>query len=273
MPDFAWPSGGEPVDPAAPSRDEQPIPPPPVEQPAASSQSPPSAALPAAQPIAPSGTIKRDTKQQILATIPPDAAVTSQPFITSPSGNFVGCLLRRTKAPGAAGFGNDFCYIQVQDTSTGASVWESECAPASTANACSVVFTDAGLEVFDGSRPAWDAGVDADHLETLELVDEGDMRIRTQGGELAWRASDRPLANQQCGLATGEPSFAAPIGGNTNQPFGQPSHGTSSQQGNDGQQPLVDNNPFDSASSPRIRHGWLTFASALVLVAAHGFPL
>lgn len=67
----------------------------------------------------------------------------------------------------------------------------------STANTCSLVFSDAGLEVFDGSRSAWGTGVDVSvHLESLELVDEGDMRIRDQNGDLVWRASDDPRSNQ-----------------------------------------------------------------------------
>ncbi|MQM05314.1 hypothetical protein Taro_038120 [Colocasia esculenta] len=256
-----------------------------VQQPAAPSEAP---------AVAPSGTIERLTKQHILASIPPNAAEHSQAFLSSPSGQYVGYLVRSGTAPGAGGFGNDFCYVQVRDVSTGASVWESDCTPASTSNTCSLVFTDAGLEVFDGSQSAWDAGVDAEHLETLELVDEGDMRMRTRDGELAWKASDRPLANQRCGelgspgMPSALPRFAAPIEDSRNLPFGQPStQGGQLQQqqpggallnqqppqpvsgfaqavGESGQHPLVDNTPFDSGCT-RAYHCWSATAFALVL--------
>lgn len=144
------------------------------------------------------GTIERTIKQQILATIEPNSYQTvSDPILTSSLGNYAVYFLRRPTAPGAGGFGGDFCYIQVQDTRTHQSVWESECTPMTTVNTCSLVFSDQGLEVFDGSRSAWDTGVDAnDPLQTLELVEEGDMRIRDQSGELVWKASDDPRSSQ-----------------------------------------------------------------------------
>ncbi|MQL76409.1 hypothetical protein Taro_008783 [Colocasia esculenta] len=276
---------------------------PPVEDTAAPSDAPavapvvtPSVEAPSVAPIVapgavtPSGTIKRVTKQHILATIPAGPGAASEPFISSPSGKYTGYLLRRETTPGAGGFGNDFCYIQVRDTSSGHSVWESDCAPASLANACTLMFTTAGLEVFDGSRSTWDAGVDDQHLETLELVDEGDMRIRTRDGELAWKASDSPLANQQCGmpgspgLSSALPPFAAPVEDSRNLPFGLPSQGIQQQPQQPGtlfnqqpqeglaqavgdhsaHQPLVDNTPFDSASW-KVAGSWFTLAFGLAL--------
>ncbi|KAJ0969032.1 hypothetical protein J5N97_021909 [Dioscorea zingiberensis] len=215
----------------------------------------------------PSGTIQRTTKQLILATIPPNSDQLSSPFLSSPSGKYTAYLIRHDTAPGAGGFGNDFCYIQVQDTSSGESVWESECAPASNENTCTLVFDDKGLEVFDGSNPIWDTGAesaDDNPLEMLEMVDEGDMRIRDQLGELAWKASEDPRANQGCGLpgsaglAPARPPFAEPIGGGRNLPFGQQPQQQSSGGVFNGEisqgmgvngQPLVDHSAFYSGSS------------------------
>ncbi|KAG1360955.1 activating signal cointegrator 1 complex subunit 2 [Cocos nucifera] len=176
----------------------------------------------------PSGAIERTTKQQILASIPPHSTENTQPFLTSPSGKYTAYLLRRETAPAAGGFGNDFCYIQVQDSSSEESMWESECAPVSTANACSLVFTDGGLEVFDGSESVWDGDGEGESFPVrLDLVDDGDMRVIDKEGELFWRASDDPRANQGCGLpgspglAPESPPFSQPIGTNDNLPFGQ----------------------------------------------------
>ncbi|XP_068640765.1 uncharacterized protein [Aristolochia californica] len=255
------------------------------------------------QSVTPPGTIERTTKQQILVSIPPSSEASgptggaSELFLSSPSGKFEGYLLRRETAPGAGGFGNDFCYIQIQEG--GKSVWESECAPVTTANTCSLVFSDAGLEIFDGSRSSWDTDADGEQLETLVMVDTGDMQIRDKDGELAWKASDNPLSNQECG-SVGSPGlnaahapFAHPIGDRT--VFGQPEDnqqqgsgsGVSQQQplgfqqplnsqpfsgltqqpfGANNQQPLVDNSPFDSASSRHLasQHG----VGSAVLIAA-----
>ncbi|XP_008788463.2 uncharacterized protein LOC103706202 [Phoenix dactylifera] len=250
---------------------------------------------PPAQATTPSGTIQRTTKQQILASIPPGTHENTVPFITSPSGKYTAYLLRRETAPDAGGFGNDFCYIQVQDTSTEQSMWESECAPVSTANTCAVVFSDNGLEVFDGSNSAWATehaeSADENFLETLELVDEGDLWIRDKTGELAWKASEDPRANQGCGLpgspglAPARPPFAAPVGGDDNLPFGQqsqggqqqlpqpstlstrqaePSAGVSQAFGFGGSNPLGDNIPYDSGSSRGFQY-WLGTAVALHL--------
>lgn len=230
------------------------------------------AAAEGAQAAPPVGTIKRLTKQDILASIPPGEEPGERPFITSPAGKYAAYFVRSATAPGAGGFGNDFCYVQVRDGGTGRSVWESPCAPASVVNTCSLVFTAAGLEVFDGSRSAWDTEVDERYLETLELVDEGDMRIRTAGGDLAWKAADYPLANQQCGapgspgLAAARPPFAAPIGDGGSLPFGQPAEGDQPQQPGAGEnQPLVDNTPFDSAGLRAAMGGPSSVALALPL--------
>ncbi|XP_073009286.1 uncharacterized protein [Typha latifolia] len=187
----------------------------------------------------PPGKIQRITKQQILATIPPNGQQNSIPFITSPSGKYTAYFLRRETAPGAGGFGNEFCYVQVQETSSGKSMWESECSSVSTVNTCVLMFSWNGLEIFDGSNSVWDCGAQSDDntfLETLELVDEGDMRIIDKDGELAWKASDQPRVNQRCGLpgspglAPGLPPFAQPIGLDKNLPFGQQPQGGEVQQ-------------------------------------------
>lgn len=176
----------------------------------------------------PTGTIERTIKQQILATILPDQPQSSEIFLTSPSGKYAAYFLRRATAPAAGGFGNDFCFVQVDDTDSGESVWESECAPVSTSNTCALVFDDDGLVVFDGSQEAWSAEANGFHPNTLQLVDLGDMRITDKDGELAWKASDMPRSNQGCGfpgspgLAMDSPPFAAQIGASGSLPFGLP---------------------------------------------------
>ncbi|OEL25715.1 hypothetical protein BAE44_0013267 [Dichanthelium oligosanthes] len=201
---------------------------------------------------APLGTIERVTKQQIVASIPPGGCPPVL-FLTSPSGKYAAYFVRTHTVPGAGGLGADFCYVEVIDTTTGGahggavegeaegvaavaaaggtSVWESECRPISTVNTCSLLFSWDGLEVFDGSEEVWHGETNRDgtnFLETLELVDDGDMRIRDKDGELAWRASDEPRHAQHCGapgspgLATALPPFAEPLGAHSsNLPFGQ----------------------------------------------------
>ncbi|KAJ6799583.1 uncharacterized protein M6B38_280565 [Iris pallida] len=234
------------------------------------------------QTSAPAGTLERTTKQQVIASIPPGASVSPESFLTSPSGKYAAYFLRTETAPGAGGFGNDFCYIQVQDTSTGEGVWESECTPVSTANSCTLAFSDDGLAIYDGSTPQWDnsaESADNDPLETLELVDEGDMRLRDKIGELAWRASEDPRVNQKCGapgspgLAPAMPPFASPIGG-ANMPFGQqggpqegqavPAEGATGTFGFSNEQPLMDNSPFESGSR-RTVEAWLGMGVGLVV--------
>jgi hypothetical protein len=70
-------------------------------------------ATPDATAHIPVGTIQRATKQQILAAIPPNSEQAVIPFLTSPSGKFTACFIRHETAPGAGGFGNDFCFVQV----------------------------------------------------------------------------------------------------------------------------------------------------------------
>ncbi|CAN6288488.1 unnamed protein product [Urochloa humidicola] len=179
------------------------------------------------------GTIERVTKQQILASIPLGGG---EPvlFLTSPSGKYAAYFVRAHTVPGAGGLGADFCYVEVVATAGahggGASVWESECRPISTVNTCTLLFSWHGLEVFDGSEEVWHGETNTDgtnFLETLELVDDGDMRVRDKDGELAWRASDEPRHAQHCGapgspgLATALPPFAEPLGAHSsNLPFG-----------------------------------------------------
>lgn len=184
--------------------------------------------------LAPAGTIERVVKQQVLASLPPlsqqtSELGTSQMFLASPSGKYSAYLLRRQTSFGAGGFGNDFCYIQVQEEH-GASVWESECTSVSNVNTCTLVFSEGGLEIFDGSNSAWDNDVEGDnYLRELVLIDRGDMQIIDKEGELAWRASDNPIVNQNCGsigapgLAPALPPFASPVHGEDDRgPFGQP---------------------------------------------------
>ncbi|PIA45544.1 hypothetical protein AQUCO_01600025v1 [Aquilegia coerulea] len=201
------------------------------------------------QAVAPAGTVERVTKQQLLASIPPSHESTptgsSQLFLTSPAGKYSVYLLRRESSIGAGGFGSDFCYVQVQDS--GVSVWESECTTVSNVNTCSLVFSDAGLEIFDGSRSAWDTDVEDDdaHIETLVLMDTGDMQIRNKDGDLKWRASDSPIVNQNCGsigapdLNPAHPPFASPIHGGKG-PFGQQNLGQQSSPLGFPQQPAAD---------------------------------
>lgn len=161
-------------------------------------------------------------------------------------------------------------------------MWESECAPASNVNTCTLLFTWNGLEIFDGSNSVWNtnaASADNNFLLNLELVDQGDMRIHDKDGELAWKASDEPRVDQHCGmpgspgLAPALPPFAEPIGQDKNLPFGQsqqlPQAADPINLGGSGQtqfhqpnseaagagvgqafgfnsQPLVDNTPYDS---------------------------
>ncbi|PUZ41949.1 hypothetical protein GQ55_9G544200 [Panicum hallii var. hallii] len=189
----------------------------------------------AAATVPPAGTIQRVTKQQILASIPPHWDENPVLFLTSPSGKYAAYFMRSQTASGAGGLGADFCYVEVLDTAApgaeGRSVWESECLAVSTVNTCALVFSWNGLEVFDGSTSVWhthDASSDEHNfLETLQLVDQGDMRILDKGGELAWKASDEPRAAQHCGmpgspgLASALPPFAEPIGhGSSDLPFG-----------------------------------------------------
>ena len=194
----------------------------------------------AAATAPPAGTIQRVTKQQILASIPPHWDENPVLFLTSPSGKYAAYFMRSQTAPGAGGLGADFCYVEVLDTTApgaeGRSVWESECLAVSTVNTCALVFSWNGLEVFDGSTSVWhthDAQSDEHNfLETLQLVDQGDMRILDKGGELAWKASDEPRAAQHCGmpgspgLTSALPPFAEPIGhGSSDLPFGSDGNG------------------------------------------------
>ncbi|KAK7839593.1 hypothetical protein CFP56_017884 [Quercus suber] len=88
----------------------------------------------------PAGTILRTTKQEVLASLQRSHETTptsssSQLFLTSPSGQYAVYLLRET-SNGAGGFGSDFCYIQVQESSV--IIWVSKCASISNINTCSL---------------------------------------------------------------------------------------------------------------------------------------
>ncbi|CAM0958354.1 unnamed protein product [Alopecurus aequalis] len=190
----------------------------------------------------PAGTIERVSKQQILAAIPPGGHDSPPvPFLTSPSGKYAAYFVRTHTVPGAGGLGADFCYVEVTmhhagggaeaTTELGTSAWESECRPVSTVNTCTLLFSWHGLEVFDGGEEVWHGETNTDgtnFLQTLEMVDDGDMRVRDKDGELAWRASDEPRHGQHCGapgspgLGAVMPPFAQPIDAHSsNLPFGQ----------------------------------------------------
>ncbi|KAM3229791.1 hypothetical protein ACQJBY_060550 [Aegilops geniculata] len=269
---------------------------------------------------APTGTVERETKQQILASIPPHWKENPVLFLTSPSGKYAAYFMRSQTAPGAGGLGADFCYVEVLDTTApgaeGRSVWESECLAVSTVNTCALVFSWKGLEVFDGSNSVWHThdteSDDNNFLKTLQLVDEGDMRILDKGGELAWKASDEPRAAQHCGmpgspgLAPAMPPFAGPIGkGSSSLPFGQDEGGMDGNSygsvggvaqpelplapggvGGQGQavesvgetmgfgsQPLVDNSPYDSGAPKRPWAGVTNLGLSVAIAIAMGLGL
>ncbi|CAM0872251.1 unnamed protein product [Alopecurus aequalis] len=249
----------------------------------------------------PTGMIERETKQQILASIPPHGQENPVLFLTSPSGKYAAHFIRSQTVPGAGGLGADFCYVEILATSEpgaeGQSVWESECLAVSTVNTCALVFSWEGLEVFDGSNSVWHThdteSVDNNFLRTLQLVDEGDLRILDKGGELAWKASDEPRAAQHCGMP-GSPGlvpatapFAQPIGqGSSNLPFGQDEGGNGNAGGalpqlpvggaagqgqgveevgqtiGFGNQPSVDNSPYDSGA---LKHGCSLLGTGVAL--------
>ncbi|URE19100.1 hypothetical protein MUK42_12827 [Musa troglodytarum] len=235
--------------------------------------SPPSLADPNATTMpTPSGAIQREMDQQILATVLPDSSSNTQPFLTSPTGKYTGYLLRHKTTPESGGYVRDFCYIQIQDTVSGDSVWESQCEPVNSANACTLVFSDTGLAVLDGSQSVWDTGASSGNNfpATLELADLGDMTVADKDGELVWKASDDPRVNQGCGSPDAPPvaptsaPFAAPTSGDENIPYNrQPpsysSNGAFGQQQEQRQsafhglhgvnQPLLDNNAYDSGCS------------------------
>ncbi|KAA8537513.1 hypothetical protein F0562_027121 [Nyssa sinensis] len=195
----------------------------------------------------------------------------SQLFLNSPSGNYAAFLVRQETPIGGGDIGSDFCYILVQKA--GHSIWESECTSVSNVNTCTLVFSDAGLEIFDGNHSAWDTGADEEHLQTLDLLDGGDMEIRDQDGKLVWKASDDPLANQNCGftgasgLALGHAPFSSndqPLSG-YNQPFSYNNKpfGANNQQG------LVDNIAIDSGISGEKKFNFgVTLISLISLMAA-----
>ncbi|KAI0493616.1 hypothetical protein KFK09_023735 [Dendrobium nobile] len=233
------------------------------------------------------GSIARTTKQQLLATMSPGNRSATEPFLSSPSGKYAAYFLRRGTAPvpvpDAVGSGNDFCYIQVAEISTSDSRWESDCVPVSISNACSLIFSDSGLQILDGSNSAWSTDAQSEFpVQNLELDDEGDLRITGEDGELAWKASDEPRQNQHCGetgspgLAAAAPSSAQTIGKGSETPLEQPPSGRSmgrvgpTPEGVNGAGigygglPLVDSTPYDSGSlKPEV--GWVGTGRALLL--------
>ncbi|URD77368.1 Translocase of chloroplast [Musa troglodytarum] len=244
------------------------------------------------------GSIERTTKQQILASIPPHAAEAAVPFLTSPSGKYTASLVRRQTAPGAGGLGNDFCYIQVQDTGAERSMWESECGPVSSANTCAAVFTAYGLQVFDGSNPVWTPGRSPPTTtswrrwswSTRATCASGTSTASWRGRRATTRARTRTAACPALRYGAGCAPFAVPIGGdNQNLPFGQPApsaqqqllppqsntmydqeqpqhpFGGASQAFGFNGHPLVDNTPYDSGCSGGGAWRWIGFGVPLLL--------
>ncbi|KAH0451140.1 hypothetical protein IEQ34_018439 [Dendrobium chrysotoxum] len=234
------------------------------------------------------GSIARTTMQQLLATLSPGNPSASEPFLSSPSGKYAAYFLRHVTAPvpipDAGGFGTDFCYIQVAEINTTDSRWESDCVPVSISNGCSLIFSDSGLEILDGSNSAWSTGAQTEYPpQNLELDDEGDMTITGEGGELAWKASsDEPRQNQHCGelglpgLTAAAPPSTQSIGKGSEIPLGQPPSGRSigrvgpmPEVGNGagigyGGLPLVDSTPYDSGSLKPVER-WVGMGRAWLL--------
>ncbi|XP_048131240.1 uncharacterized protein LOC125313942 [Rhodamnia argentea] len=171
------------------------------------------------------GAIQRTKDQLLLASLQPSTeatstspgSISSQLFLTSPSGISAAYLVRPVNSASAGG--HDYCYIQIQGG--GSAVWKSTCASVSQANSCSLVFSGSGLEIFDGSRSSWRTNVDGGHRhnpETLLLLDGGDLQIRDQSGRIVWMASGSQAVDQNCGsFGTPRENFASP-------PFGSPSY-------------------------------------------------
>lgn len=124
--------------------------------------------------LSPLGSIERTTKQQILASVLPDS-VSSQLFLASPSKKYDVFLIRQEISSTSEGLENDFCFIQIQNSSH--SIWESECAPIGKDNICTLVFSDLGLQIYDGTRFVWSTDVEVAKTQTLDLVDGGDMQV------------------------------------------------------------------------------------------------
>ncbi|URE34366.1 hypothetical protein MUK42_02781 [Musa troglodytarum] len=249
---------------------------------------------PAAHATAVAGTIERTTKQRVLASILPTRR--TPPCPSSPPLRQVHRLPPAPRDRPRGRWLRQRLLLRPGAGHEHGAEHESECGPVSSANTCAAVFTAYGLQVFDGSTPVWDTGAqsaDDNFLQTLELVDHGDMRIRDKYGELAWKASDDPRANQGCGLPGSPglgpalPPFAVPIGGDDqNLPFGRPASGgkqlpqsntmydqqqqhplggASQAFGFDGQ-PLVDNSPYDSGCYGGGAGRWVGIGVALLLL-------
>ncbi|KAI4320938.1 hypothetical protein MLD38_034370 [Melastoma candidum] len=161
------------------------------------------------------GVIERSKSQLLLASLQPsiDSSVpgsllSSQLFLTSPSGNSFAYLIRHDTSLTSQGAGQGFCYIQVQEN--GNSIWDSTCTPVTEGNACALAFSDAGLQIFDGSRSSWRTNTNHGHLRYLMLTDAGNLEILDQRGMIMWAASQEQRANQNCGNYSAASPFATP---------------------------------------------------------------
>ncbi|KAJ3682572.1 hypothetical protein LUZ60_015145 [Juncus effusus] len=220
---------------------------------------------------APVGIIRRARKQQIIAYITPDSQEKVVPFLTSPLGKYTAFLVRHGSLSRSNGYRKDFCFVQVQETETRKKMWESQCASIHNVNACTLLFSKKGMEIFDGSKSVWDTNADSteyNFLVTLELVDEGDMRIHDKDGKLAWKASETPGVNTHCGVKmarSARPPFAQSIGQEGDLPRAADLGlgGQGGRMNGVGQAfgfsdlPLVDNTPYDSSGTCKRKYNWV----------------
>ncbi|CAN6485345.1 unnamed protein product [Victoria cruziana] len=188
-----------------------------------------------------SSTIDRTRREQLITSLPSSAndgsSGISQQFIVSPSGRYGGLFVRQT-ATGSqlTSYGQDYCYIRI--VGSGQILWESECAPVRTMERCYLVFSDFGLEIYDGKKSVWYSNADGVKLQTLMMLNNGDLQIRDEGDQVAWKASDYQSSGHRCSASSYSP-YASPLPTDVPQPaFDQPYN----------QQPL--NQPYSSENQP-----------------------
>lgn len=157
------------------------------------------------------GVIERSKSQLLLASIDSSESaspLSSQLFLTSPSGNSAAYLIRHEASSISQGVGRGFCYIQVQGN--GNSIWDSTCAPVTLGNACVLAFSDVGLQIFNGGKSSWRTHTNSGHLQYLVLTDAGDMEILDRRGTIMWTASQEQIVNQNCGIYSAASPFKTP---------------------------------------------------------------
>ncbi|XP_031476816.1 uncharacterized protein LOC116248267 [Nymphaea colorata] len=202
-----------------------------------------------------SSIIDRTRREQLISSLSSSdnggSSGISQQFVASPSGRYGGLFVRQTAADSQS-YGHDYCYIQI--VGSGQILWESECAPVSTTNRCYLVFSDFGLEIYDGGRSVWDTNADGVKLQTLMMLDNGDLQIRDEGDQVAWKASDYQSNSHRCSTSSYTP-YASPLPSNDPQPaFNQPYN----------QQPL--NQPYSSVNQPFSSTNQQPFGNGIPLI-------